>query len=260
MSNRRAFTLIELILVIAIITLIASVVFVAVNPSKRIGQANNTSRWQDLKALAEALELYVADAGQLPTNSTIGLGDKMVLCNSRTTLSCDGQDRGCILAEDSNFWGKYIGDIPVDPLKNGVTDTGYYITRSEGGMLSLGACDSYSDDEILVYSNTPLPDFSISCAGWYYAGYCWYMGAFDDSCDVTCASHGSCLAEDWNDDTSCTIGYHFVPGASSCKGVLSSSEMPGYDSGGTLNYRADSTSQDCGNRDSIIRRFCACEN
>ena len=37
--NKKAFTLIELIIVIAIIAILAAFSFVAINPGKRIGQA-----------------------------------------------------------------------------------------------------------------------------------------------------------------------------------------------------------------------------
>ena len=43
--SKKGFTLIELIIVVAIIALLAAATFVAVNPAKRIGEANDAQRW-----------------------------------------------------------------------------------------------------------------------------------------------------------------------------------------------------------------------
>ncbi|MDQ5970976.1 MAG: hypothetical protein QG603_753, partial [Patescibacteria group bacterium] len=40
----KGFTLIELIIVIAVIALLAAATFVAINPAKRVGDANNSRR------------------------------------------------------------------------------------------------------------------------------------------------------------------------------------------------------------------------
>jgi len=148
--NRKAFTLIELIIVIAIIALIAAAVFVSVNPAKRIGESKDAQRWADTTALTKAVDTYTADNGQLPSDfstSSIGVGTKVVLCSAASQLTCDGQTNDCMVVDDNDFLGTYIASMPIDPDKSDTSDTGYYITRTSGDLISFGACEDYGDDD-----------------------------------------------------------------------------------------------------------------
>ena len=57
--NKKAFTLIELIIVIAIIAILAALSFVAVNPGKRIGQAQDDERLTEARSIQEAAIYYL---------------------------------------------------------------------------------------------------------------------------------------------------------------------------------------------------------
>ena len=61
--KNSGFTLIELIIVVAIIALLAAASFVAINPGKRVGDANNAKRWSDITAIADAYSAYLVDNG-----------------------------------------------------------------------------------------------------------------------------------------------------------------------------------------------------
>lgn len=58
---RFGFTIIEVLVVIAIVGLLASAVIIAINPSKRIAQANDARRKSDLGSIARALQTYYAE-------------------------------------------------------------------------------------------------------------------------------------------------------------------------------------------------------
>jgi prepilin-type N-terminal cleavage/methylation domain-containing protein len=62
-SKSSAFTLIELIIVVAIIALLAAAAFLVINPGKRMGDSKDSRRWQDLVSLSKAVEMYTADNG-----------------------------------------------------------------------------------------------------------------------------------------------------------------------------------------------------
>lgn len=65
-THRAGFTLIELIIVLAIIAIIAAFVFVSIDPISRTVQARNASRWQGTKSLVDAGVLYRFDNGDFP--------------------------------------------------------------------------------------------------------------------------------------------------------------------------------------------------
>lgn len=267
----RAFTLIELIIVIAIVAVVASAIFIAVDPAKRIGEAKDAQRWQDITAIAQAVEQYTADYGALPSDfasSSINTGEKVVLCDTVTTLTCDGQSRSCLIVDDTDFLGVYLPQIPYDPDKSSDSDTGYYITRGSGDIMSFGVCDAYASVGIAMNSKIALPDYvdPTPCGGYESGGYCWYYGGLGQSCNTACATHGGCVAANWNDDASCTIGKYLTAGPMQC-GVCSSAAVTAAPytretSYVTCYYRAGGTSQNCATTVYFAdeQRICACES
>jgi len=66
-NPQKSFTLIELLIVIAIIAIIAGAVLVAINPAKRIAEANDSQRWSEVRSLSTAVSTYIVDnKGQVP--------------------------------------------------------------------------------------------------------------------------------------------------------------------------------------------------
>lgn len=95
LARRSGFTLIELIIVIAIIAIIVAAVFVAMDPVKRLNASRNARRSQDVGALAQALSIANTD---LSLTNNPGLEANTVLTAGggvATLLGCTGTD-GCV--------------------------------------------------------------------------------------------------------------------------------------------------------------------
>lgn len=59
--EKRGFTLIELLIVIAIIAILAAGVIIAVNPGRQFREARNSTRWQHMNAIANAVYTYTVE-------------------------------------------------------------------------------------------------------------------------------------------------------------------------------------------------------
>lgn len=158
------FNLIQLIVTVAVLAIIAGTVMYNEDPEKRIGRARDAQRIQELQAIAKAIETYEVENIALPSDfsmATLGIGEKVVLCSEAAALTCDGQTKDCLVVDDTNFVGKYLPVLPVDPEKSSTADTGYYVTRSEDNTgLFLGACDTYdTSKELKLGVKASLPEY-----------------------------------------------------------------------------------------------------
>jgi len=146
------FTLMELIIVIAIISILAAAVFWAINPARRLAEANNAQRWTDVTAILSAVSAYIVDNdGDYPAviddNSSTSqvLGTDSGTCDSycgavSTVASCinltaDLVDNG------------YLPTIPTDPKTGDVGNSDYYINKESTGIITVGACDPEAEGD-----------------------------------------------------------------------------------------------------------------
>ncbi len=165
-NGRKAFTLIELLIVIGILGILAAVVLVAVDPARRLRQARNARRYAEVNALLNAILNYTVDnKGTLPagisSSTSTGANIIQILGNSGTNTTATmasacpaagiGQTspvyRMSDIGSDPAFVDTYIASMPIDPSgSNGTVTynnglTGYYVQRSVNGRVQVGACN-----------------------------------------------------------------------------------------------------------------------
>jgi type IV pilus assembly protein PilA len=102
--RRGGFTLIELLVVIGVLTVLLSIVLVAINPTRQFQQANDTQRRSDVNAILNAIHQYAADnKGALPAGITATVKDI-------TSTSGAGNVNLCAVLVP-----QYLADLPIDP-------------------------------------------------------------------------------------------------------------------------------------------------
>jgi|GEM_PF-325948 len=118
-SSSRAFTLLEILLVVAIIAILAGIVIVAINPAKQLGSTRDAERKSDIGTIYKAVNQYLIDTGTFPGN--ISTTTLTAICDTTGGQSCTD------LVDLSILVPKYLTSIPKDP--QATTDTGYYIEK-----------------------------------------------------------------------------------------------------------------------------------
>lgn len=142
--RRPAFTLIEILIVIAIIAILASIVIVAINPVRMMAQARNTQRRSDVDAIHSALTQYSIDnSGALPAGIP---EDPLGICRTGALTCANGVDLSVLTLN-----AKYLGSLPVDPQAPFVgTGTLYTIVASPSARLTVTAPNAELDEIISV--------------------------------------------------------------------------------------------------------------
>ncbi|MGB8815846.1 MAG: prepilin-type N-terminal cleavage/methylation domain-containing protein [Minisyncoccia bacterium] len=132
-SYKKGFTLLEMLLVVAIIAILAGIVIVAINPSKQLGAANDAKRWSDVNTIISAVYQYAIDhGGTLPGPTAIAQDSS---CSSATSTNeiciTGGSCAGLISLASTTDAGTYLSAMPVDPQGSTSTNgTGYYIVKN----------------------------------------------------------------------------------------------------------------------------------
>jgi len=110
------FTLVELLVVVAIIAVLAGVVIVAINPAALLQKSRDATRLQDIENMHKALSLALAD-GEIQLTAT---GSCSSCTTSTGTQAVDGT--GWVkftIPTGKTGLAKYLPTLPMDPLNTG---------------------------------------------------------------------------------------------------------------------------------------------
>lgn len=157
MHRIRAFTLIELLIVIAIIAILGSATVLVLNPVELLAQSRDANRKTDIKSINDATMLLVTDnpSAFLGTINTvyISIPDSSATCANITGLPAlpSGWTYGCATSAnyrkiDGNGWipadfrnikgGSPVPVLPIDP-KNDAASGAYYSFAANGANFEI---------------------------------------------------------------------------------------------------------------------------
>jgi prepilin-type N-terminal cleavage/methylation domain-containing protein len=135
-KDNKGFTLVELLVVVAIIGLLASIIIVSLNSART--RAKDARRLSDIRAIISALELYYHDNEQYP-GPTSSYGESEGTCGGWDTSTVDNDGDGKPFIEPL-IDGDYLSSVPTDPVGSGTCSGLTYRYYRYGAGTS--GCDS----------------------------------------------------------------------------------------------------------------------
>ncbi len=140
-KKHKGFTLIEVLLVVALISILAGIVIIAVNPGKQLADGRNTKRKADVSTILNALYQYSIDNnGHLPATIHQALDCRIETANE----ICRTGETDCgLLTNLSPLTDNqtYLPELPLDPsLPPGDgNSTGYFVYSSTNNRITVCA-------------------------------------------------------------------------------------------------------------------------
>jgi len=141
-KKTKGFTLIEILVVVALIAILAAVTIVAINPAKNFADTRNAQRSSDVKAILDAVTQYLATAG----NTLGGLGT-IPACSS--TPAAIGTGSGNVNLAGT-LVSDYIAAIPIDPSGGTAANTGYTICTTASNRIQIAAPNAENGKTVSV--------------------------------------------------------------------------------------------------------------
>ena len=138
-SNKKGFTLLEVLLVVAAISILAGIVIIAINPTKQLGDTRNAQRRADVNTVLNGVYQFALDNnGVVPPTILSGA------CTIAGSEICRTGAASCVGFTDlasTTFNEKYLVAIPTDPQSTSTnySGVGYHIAKDTNNRITVCA-------------------------------------------------------------------------------------------------------------------------
>jgi prepilin-type N-terminal cleavage/methylation domain-containing protein len=136
------FTLIEILVVVALIAILAAITIIAINPAKNFADTRNAQRSSDVTTILNAVTQYTSEEGN-------ALGDLGTIPLCTATPAQIGSGSGNVNLS-TTLVDEYIVAVPKDPSGGTDAATGYTICQTSGGRVQVNAPSAENDKTISV--------------------------------------------------------------------------------------------------------------
>lgn len=145
---KKGFTLMEVLLVVAILVILAGIVIVAINPARQIGQANNAERMAHVNTILNAVHQYAIDnKGLIPDtiqSASNCEGEEFYAICKTDYADCTGRTDLSALTNS----GKYLVALPENPGLATGASTAYNVIQDANGRVTV--CAPYAYDDVTI--------------------------------------------------------------------------------------------------------------
>jgi len=154
LNSKAGFTLLEILLVVGIISILAGIVILAINPTRQLGDTRNAQRRSDVLTILNAVYQYSIDNnGVLPTN----VPDVSTSCVDDIEAEICQDDGTCTSLVDlhTDLVGAsstYLVSMPLDPSNTAEAGagSGYSIVQLANGRVTVCAPNSLGEGSIAL--------------------------------------------------------------------------------------------------------------
>lgn len=151
---QRGLTLLEILMTIALISIILSVTIIALNPNRQLGQSRDAVRVVDTEKIYEAVQRFAVDTGRYPANvRNLANGTEVEVCVEGVPEPVCASN-GLLYLENDLVPG-YLSTIPIDPvLEEGDVGSGYFLYKDDNGKVGVRSQNAETDDA-QIYAGVP---------------------------------------------------------------------------------------------------------
>jgi hypothetical protein len=136
--------MVKIFYVVIFVAILATAMFVFVNPSQRIKDSRDAKRIEDVDTILSSVRAYIVDnKGALPTGLTTNMPTQLQLgTTGGAALTGNCKVAANAKVDLANPLIKYLKTIPTDPKGGTISATGYAIQVDANNLVTVIACNT----------------------------------------------------------------------------------------------------------------------